>query len=171
MPPRLNPKYRAPKSHFQKRPPPTPAPAYSAPLQWTPLSSPVPRSTPLPSLPPYSTPGLECPASRLSPWEAPSPWTDLLPTFRANHPSPRPTTLPLTWDRHPRQNLQLRRPPNERPPRRHYSLRPEILLLAVLLVLQLAVLVILGTMLTHNDWRRCGEGLELLTPSTRPEGI
>src|SRR5712675_756239 len=148
MPPRQNPKYCAPKTHFQKRPPPTPAPAYSAPLQWTPPSSLAPLSMPLPSLPPYSTPGLECPVSRSFPLEGPSS-QNLLPTFRANHPSPRPATFTSTRDRRLRQPLQPWRPPHNQLPHRCLYLSHKTLLLAVLLVLQLAVLVILGTMLTH----------------------
>src|SRR5712672_2623567 len=132
MPPRLNPKYPAPKSHFARRPPPTPAPAYTAPLQWTPPSSPAPPNMPLPNLPPYSLPEPEPPALRWSPLEGPSSRPNFLPTFRANQP-----------------------------PRRYCYLRHETLLLAVLLILQLAVLVILGTVLTHSDWRRCGDGLTL----------
>src|SRR5712671_3688491 len=137
MPPCLNPKYRAPKTHFQRRPLPTPAPAYSTPLQWMPPSSPSPPNTPLPSLPPYSTPGLECPASRLFPWEAPSSQPHLLPTFRANHPSPQPATLPLTRNHRLRQPLQLENLPCNQPPLRPRYLRHETLLLVVLLVLQL----------------------------------
>src|SRR5712672_4043901 len=91
MLPHQNPKYRAPKSHFQRRPPPTPTLAYSAPLQWTPPSSPVTRSMPLPSLPPYSTPGLEYPASRSFPLGEPLSQPTPLPLFRANHP---PTPVP-----------------------------------------------------------------------------
>src|SRR5882757_9817215 len=151
MPPRPNLKYRAPKTHFQRRPPPTPTPAYSAPLQWTPPSSPALPNMPLPSLPPYSTPELEYPASRSFPWEAPSSQLHLLPTFRANHLSPRPATLPLIRDRCPRQPLQLRNPPRNQPPCRHHYLRHETLLLVMLLVLQLAALVILGTILTHTN--------------------
>src|SRR5712672_3518033 len=159
MLPHQNPKYRAPKSHFQRRPPPTPTLAYSAPLQWTPPSSPVTRSMPLPSLPPYSTPELECPASRSFPSGEPLSQPIPLPLFRANHPSPQqPATSPLF--RNPRP---VRFPvpqwgnfPCNHPPRRHLYLRHETLLLVVCLVLQLAALVILGTALTHNDSRLCG---------------
>src|SRR5712671_4268627 len=170
MPPRQNPKYCAPQTHFQKRPPSTPAPAYSAPLQSTPPSSPVTLNMPLPSLPPYSTLGLEYPTSCLFPLEGPSSQPTLLPTFRANHPSPRPAMFPLIRDRRPRQPPQPWRPLHNQPPRRRLYFSHETLLLAVLLILQLAVLVTLGTVLTHSDWRRCGGGLELSTPSTGPEG-
>src|SRR5882757_662632 len=118
MPPRPNPKYRAPKSHFAKRPPLTPAPAYTAPLQWTPPSSPAPPTFPLPSLPPYSLLEPEPPVLRWSPLEGPSSRPSPLPTFRANHPSPppRPTTFPRTRDR--RLTItQLPNVPHNRPTR------------------------------------------------------
>src|SRR5712672_955154 len=171
MPPRLNPKYRAPKSHFAKRPPPTPAPAYTAPLQWTPPSSPAPPNMPLPNLPPYSLPEPEPPVLRWSPLEELSSRPNLLPTFRANHPSPRPrpTTFPRIRDRRPTV-AQLPNTPCNRPTQGSYP-RRETLLLVALLVLQLATLVILGTALTHNDWRRCGGGLEPQRLSTGPEGV
>src|SRR5712675_376879 len=169
MPPRPNPKYRAPKSHFAKRPPLTPAPAYTAPLQWTPPSSPALPNMPLPSLPPYSLPEPEPPVLRWSPLEEPLSRPNLLPTFRANHPSPRLTPLPLSRT-HRHLTTQPRSAPRSRPPPRHIYLRRETLLLYGLLVLQLAVLVILGTVLIHSDWRRCGGGLEQPTLSTGPEG-
>src|SRR5712671_2880833 len=169
MPPRPNPKYRAPKTHFMKQPPPTPAPAYTAPLQWTLPSSPAPPDMPLPNLPPYSLPEPERPVLRWSPLEGPSSRPSPLPTFRANHPSPSPTLLPRTRTRRP-LTAQPRNPPRSRPPPRHIYLRRETLLLYGLLVLQLAVLVILGTALTHSDWRRCGGGLEPPTLSTGLEG-
>src|SRR5712675_1857914 len=156
MPPRPHPKY--------------PAPAYTAPLQWTPPSSPAPPNMPLPNLPPYSLPTPEPPVLRWSPLEGPSSRPSPLPTFRANHPSPRPMTLPLTRDRRP-TITQTQNTPNNQPPCRRFYLRHETLLLAVLLVLQLAILVILGTVLTHSDWRRCGGGLELSMPSIGPEGV
>src|SRR5712671_251348 len=170
MPPRPNPKYRAPKSHFAKQPPLTPAPAYTAPLQWTPPSSPAPLNMPLPNLPPYSLPEPEPPVLRWSPSEGPSSRPSLLPTFRANHPPPNQTTSFLAERRRSRIT-RFRNVPRSRPPPRRFSLRRETLLLAVLLVLQLAVLVILGTVLTHSDWRRCGDGLGQLTPSTGPEDV
>src|SRR5712672_2776417 len=169
MPPCPNPKYRAPKSHFARRPPLTPAPAYVAPLQWTPPSSPAPPSTPLPSLPPYSLPEPEPPVLRWSPSEGPSSRPSLLPTFRANHPPPSPLPSFLMGRR--RSRIRLRNIPCSRPPPRRFSLRRETLLLVVLLVLQLAVLVILGTALTRNDWKRCGGGLEQPTPSTGLEDV
>src|SRR5712672_2512964 len=134
MPPRLNPKYPAPKSHFARRPPPTPAPTYTAPLQWTPPSSPAPPNMPLPNLPPYSLPEPEPPVLRWSPLEEPSSRPNLLPTFRANHLSPRPATSILIRDCRP-QITRLRNVPRHQPPRRRLYLRHETLLLAVLLVL------------------------------------
>src|SRR5882757_2580308 len=170
MPPHPNPKYRAPLSHFAKRPPLTPATAYTAPLQWTPPSSPAPPNMPLPNLPLYSLPEPEPPVLRWSPSEGPSSRPSLLPTFRANHPPPNPTTSFLTGRRRP-QITRLRNVRRSRSPPRCFSLHRETLLLAVLLVLQLAVLVILGTVLTHSDWRRCGGELEQPTPSTGLEDI
>src|SRR5712672_459467 len=170
MPPRPNPKSRAPKPHFAKRPPPTPAPAYTAPLQWTPPSSPAPPNMPLPNLPPYSLPEPEPPVLRWSPLEGPSSRPNLLPTFRANHLSPPPTTVSLTRNHRP-QITRLQNIPCNQPPRRRFYLRHETLLLAVLLVLQLAVLVILGTILTHSDWRCCGYELGPPTLSTGPEDV
>src|SRR5712675_598140 len=157
MPPRPNPKYRAPKSHFASRPPLTPAPHYTAPLQWTPPSSPAPPNMPLPSLPPYSLPEPEPPVLCWSPLEGPSSHPSILPTFRANHPSPRPTVT-LVRDRRPLVTRHRNTPRNQ-PPRHHSYPRRETLLLAASLALQLAVLVILATVLTHSDWRRCGGGL------------
>src|SRR5712675_2060949 len=119
MPPRPNPKYQAPKSHFAKRPPLTPAPAYTAPLQWTPPSSPAPPSMPLPTLPPYSTPELECPTSRSFPLGEPLSQPTLLPTFRANHPSPQPATPLATQGRRPLQLPQRWNTPRNQPPRCH----------------------------------------------------
>src|SRR5712671_5731969 len=171
MPPRPNPKYRAPKSHFAKRPPLTPAPAYTAPLQWTPPSSPAPPNMPLPNLPPYSLPEPEPPALRWSPLEGPSSRPNFLPTFRANHPSPPPTTASHLIRDHCPMITWTRNLPRNQPPRRYCYLRHETLLLAVLLILQLAVLVILGTVLTHSDWRRCGDGLTLPTHSTGLEDV
>src|SRR5712672_477536 len=167
MPPCPNPKYRAPKSHFARRPPLTPAPAYTAPLQWTPPSSPAPPNTPLPNLPPYSLPEPEPPVLRWSPLEGPSSRPSLLPTFRANHPSPRPrpATFPQTRVR------RLQTVPRNQPLLRRFYFRHETLLLAASLVLQLVVLVILGTVLAHSDWRRCGGELELQRLSTGPEGV
>src|SRR5712672_3213373 len=100
MPPRPNPKYRAPKSHFARRPPLTPAPAYTTPLQLTPPSSPATPNLPPPNLPPYSLPEPEPPVLRWSPLEGPSSRPSILPTFRANHPSPR-LTVTLIRDRRP----------------------------------------------------------------------
>src|SRR5712672_4676246 len=119
MPPRPNPKYRAPKSHVARRPPLTPAPAYTAPLQWTPPSSLAPPNTPLPNLPPYSLPEPEPPVLRWSPLEGPLSRPNLLPTFRANHPPP-PCRTTVTRDRRP-QTTQ----PRNQPPRQHFSLRLE----------------------------------------------
>src|SRR5712671_8137593 len=96
MPPKHPLKYKSPKSHFHRQPPPpplSPAPAYSAPLQWTPPSSPVLRWTPpsLPAppltLPPFLIPTPDALASVSFPSEECLPWPTSLPLFRANHPS------------------------------------------------------------------------------------
>jgi len=166
MPPHQNSKYRTPKTHFQKQPPLSPAPAYSAPLQWTPPSSPA-----IPNLPPYSTPELECPASRSFPLEEPLAQPTPLPLFRANHPS-TPPPFPSFGNPCPMQHPAPRQwnlSCNQQPRRRPY-LRLETLLLVACLVSQLAALMILGTILTQHDLRLCGGGLRLLQPSTGHKG-
>jgi len=130
----------------------------------------APPSMPLPNLPPYSL-------------QNRSPRLTLVPiggTFVSSEPPPHlqsqpPITTPTTASHLIRGRrpliTRIQNPPRNQPPRRRVYLRHETLLLAVLLVLQLAVLVILGTVVTHSDWRRCGDGPGLPTHSTGLEDV
>src|SRR5712672_3415576 len=151
------PKYRAPKNHFSHRTPPTPAPAYTAPVQWMPPSSPVPTPRTLPS---FSTPTPAILDSLSFPLGGHSSLTLPLPTFRANHP-PTPPPARRQWN-FPRNHLARPQP---------YRLRQHlvILLLAVSLICQLATLAILGIALTRNGLRPSGDALKPSQLSTGPE--
>jgi len=154
----------------QATPPSRQHTAYTAPLQWTPpISAGTNPTCPYPICPhthsrnrnppsyagPHRRDLRHVPASS-PPSEQPSATKpdDLLLGRAASLPDNTIPDVPRSW-----------------PPPHRFPLRRETLLLAVLLVLQLAVLVILGTVLTHSDWRRCGDGLGQLTLSTGPEDV
>jgi len=169
MPTKQPPKYKAPKSHFHRRPPLpplTPAPAYSAPSQWTPPSSPIlrwtPPSSPAPptTLPSFSIPKLDVLASVLFPSEEHLSRPTSLPLFRANHLSTPPPAR-LRW-RSPRSPLAPCHP------YRHQR-RLVTLLLVAGLACQLATLVILVIALARSDSRPFGGALKPSLHSTGPE--
>jgi len=151
------PKYRAPKSHFSRQAPPTPAPAYTTPIQWMPPSSPVLTPHTLPS---FSIPTLDALASLSFPSEEHSSLSLPLLLFRANHPSTPPPAR-RRWS-NPRRHLARPQP---------YRLRRHLatLLLAAGLLCQLATLAILGTALTWNNSRPFGGTPKQSQLSSGPE--